>query len=576
SNYLVKQVAAVRLWDDVLNFGLMTSIEVDEAFEPFYRTQNLVLASVALIVALLLTLSAFIWLLQQRRHLVSQASSLQLRAVLDASPDAILVFDHAGVMVDLNSQAALLFQCAAHEVPQDFFTRLQVLTPECVQQAKDGQAVNIEDELLLDNGLFQPVGIRLRQLTDHQSGSVMAIIQDLTAHKHAEDEQQRLEQAQRLESLGVLAGGVAHDFNNILMTVIGNAALIRGRLPEEDVSLTNLERIESASRRAADLCKQMLAYSGQGQFVVQTVDLSEQLHEISKLMEVSTSKKVPLTLDLASCMPKCDCDVSQLQQIMLNLVGNANEAIGDDKGRIVVRTGSMQVDEHWLGLAQESEKAEVGEFVYIEVEDDGSGMDDEVQKRIFEPFFTTKFTGRGLGMSAVQGIMRGHEGILFFQSAVGKGSIFRVAFPVSEVYVQVMDTQTVEPVSLPHRGMALVVDDESDVRALVCDMLTKLDYEALIAENGKQALEVYALHRDEIEFVLLDLMMPEMNGDECLEKLKALNPDVQIILSSGYSEPLVSSHLSHAKLQGMIDDLDFLQKPYDIEQLALSIQRLKV
>ncbi len=575
-SYQQRPIATVRVWIEHLNFGIMSAIDMDEAFAPFVRTKNLVLATVFLIVALLLMLSVFIWLSQQRRHKASEASSLQLRAVLDASPDAILVFDDEAHMVDLNPQASSLFDSIEHEVVQDSFSRFQVFTAEFVQRAKDGHALNIEDEILLTNGLIQPVSIRLRQLPEHhENGSVLVIIQDLTARKHAEDEQQRLEQAQRLESLGVLAGGVAHDFNNILMTVIGNAALIRGRLPDADASLTNLDRIESASRRAADLCKQMLAYSGQGQFVVQTVDLSEQLHEISKLMDVSTAKKIPLTLELSSLMPKCDCDVSQLQQIMLNLVTNANEAIGDAKGRIHVRTGCMDVDEHWLGLAQESEKAEVGAFVYIEVEDDGMGMSEEVQQRIFEPFFTTKFTGRGLGMSAVQGIMRGHCGILFFQSKVEQGSTFRVAFPVSEAYVEVQSDGQVPASVLPHRGMALVVDDESDVRALVCDMLTKLDYEALIAENGKQALEVYALHRDEIEFVLLDLMMPEMNGDECLANLKAMNPEVNIILSSGYSEPLVSSHLSQAKADGIIDDLDFLQKPYDIEQLASSIQRLE-
>jgi len=240
-----------------------------------------------------------------------------------------------------------------------------------------------------------------------------------------------LEHTQRLESLGVLAGGIAHDFNNLLTAILGNAGLARRRTPENSPITANLKHIEDASERAADLCKQMLAYSGKGKFIVIPINLSTLITDITKLLSISITKNVSLRTDLDAALPAIEADKAQMQQVIMNLVINASEAIAEDNGNIVIHTGVMDADASYLQTTHIDDPLPSGSYVFMEISDDGCGMDQQTQKKLFDPFFTTKFAGRGLGMSAILGIVRGHRGAIKVYSEAGKGTTFKVLFPVA-------------------------------------------------------------------------------------------------------------------------------------------------
>ena len=262
---------------------------------------------------------------------------------------------------------------------------------------------------------------------------MLGTARDITKKIRAEAERLELErkikETQKLESLGVLAGGIAHDFNNILMVILGNADLAREALPEPSPVRENLVEIETACGRAAELCRQMLAYSGKGRFVVESLDLSALVSDMPHLLEASVSKKAILRLRPAEALPRMRGDAVQLRQVLVNLVVNASEAIGERSGRITVSTGARECDRAFLDRAHLKTDPPEGTYVFLRVADDGAGMDAETRRRLFEPFFTTKFLGRGLGLSAVSGIVRGHKGTLIFDSAPGEGAEFTILFP---------------------------------------------------------------------------------------------------------------------------------------------------
>ncbi len=372
--------------------------------------------------------------------------------------------------------------------------------------------------------------------------------------------QTRWEHMQRLESLGVLAGGIAHDFNNILTTIMGNAALIKTKSQASASVSKYLTRIEEASRHAADLCRQMLAYSGKGEFEVRTVNLSDIVDEITKLLKISISKNVVLKLHLDKDLPTIKADISQLQQVIMNLVINASDAIGESNGVISLSTGVTQVDSTYLERTYSAEGIQPGLFVFLEVADTGCGMDKEIQKRLFDPFFTTKFTGRGLGMSAVLGIVRSHHGAIGVSSEKGHGTCFKVLFPTSTERVQEIEEKD-EWGEWCGVGTVLVVDDEETIRETAVMMLNDMGFNTLTAENGKQAVEIYRQRQDEITAVLLDMTMPELDGAGCFHELKRINKNVRVVLSSGYNEQDTTDLLAGENLAG------FIQKPYTPQML---------
>ena len=432
---------------------------------------------------------------------------------------------------------------------------------------------NLETHFRTPSGEERWVQIDAYVTRDDAGGEpVLQVIgRDITALKkaeqalrHSEEERARFEhqmlQTQKMESLGVLAGGIAHDFNNLLMTVLGNAEMAALELPPNSPVCANLDEIKSASLRAADLCKQMLAYSGRGRFVVEPLDLSGLVREMTHMLKVSVSKKVRLSLRLADGLPPIDGDAEQLRQAVVNLVTNASEAIGDAGGAVLVSTGLLECDGEAAGRDCIGGAPPAGRYVFLRVEDTGCGMNAETQAKIFEPFFSTKFTGRGLGLAAVLGIARGHRGSVSVESAPGQGSAFRLLLPVSARTALAPPPPASAAGSA--RGAILIVDDEPSVLELARVMVQHCGFRAFTACDGWEAMQLYRVKSADIVCVLLDLTMPRMDGEETLRELRRIRSDVRVLLSSGYSGPEVRRRFAGQGLAG------FLEKPYQLEALA--------
>lgn len=379
--------------------------------------------------------------------------------------------------------------------------------------------------------------------------------------------ERRLMEGQKLESLGVLAGGIAHDFNNLLVGIMGNVSLALVEMDTGGSVRFFLEEIEKASQRAADLARQMLAYSGRGRFLLVPLNLNELIEEMMNLLQVSLPKGVELQKDLRTDLPQIIADSTQIRQVVLNLVLNSAEAIGNRSGFISLRSGLTNLNAAQLRMAAVNSEIEPGDYVYLEVTDTGCGMDAETLARIFDPFFTTKFTGRGLGLAAVQGIIRGHRGALFVTSEVGQGSRFRFLMPLASE----QDTQ--RSVAEPHvmedwrgEGTVLIVDDEDSVRTVSARMTEQLGFDVLLAENGRDAIEKISQFEREIALVLLDMTMPQLNGEETHAELRKRGLQAPVILMSGYNLREAGRQFEGKGWAG------FLQKPFRFGDLRKAYQ----
>jgi CheY-like chemotaxis protein len=328
----------------------------------------------------------------------------------------------------------------------------------------------------------------------------------------------------------------------------------------------SVQEIEIVARRAADLCRQMLAYSGKGKFVVEPISLNEVINEIGHMLEISISKRAMMRYLLADDLPAVEADVSQMRQILMNLVVNASEALDDRDGIITISTCVLECDRAYLDETYLSEDLVEGVYVGLEVADTGMGMDANTQNRIFDPFFTTKFTGRGLGLAAVLGIVRGHKGAIKVYSEVGKGTTFKVLLPASEKKAVTHVPDPNGETQWRGSGLLMLVDDEEVLLAVTAKMLRRLGFEVITARDGREALELYRDRADEIRCVILDLTMPHMNGEECFRELRRLREEVRVILSSGFNEQDATQRFVGKGLAG------FLQKPY---RLAAMIAKLR-
>jgi len=393
-------------------------------------------------------------------------------------------------------------------------------------------------------------------------GIAVDVTDKLENEREKEEMQKQLLHTQKLESLGILAGGIAHDFNNILTAIMGHASLVSRKVQHLPVVEEHLQVIVKASEKAADLCKQMLAYSGKGKFVIQPIQVSVLIQDIVNIIQVSINKGVALKMHLQEGLPFIEADTAQVQQVLLNLITNANEAVDGKSGVISIRTGSMHVDQDYLQQCMAGSEVEPGNYVYIEVSDTGCGMDMATMEKVFDPFFSTKFTGRGLGMSAVLGIIRGHKGALKMYSELNHGTTFRVLFPACEAALgEDVEAQIATP-ELNNVSSVLVVDDEPVIRDMAVMMLKEIGVmEVLTASDGEEALEIYKREQHNIGLVLLDLTMPRMNGEETFSQLRRVNTDVRVVLSSGYSESDIQDRFAGKGLYG------FIQKPYMSEVL---------
>jgi two-component system cell cycle sensor histidine kinase/response regulator CckA len=402
--------------------------------------------------------------------------------------------------------------------------------------------------------------------------AVRAALQDRThqyqIRDHLEAEKRKddqLRQSQRLESIGILAGGVAHDFNNLLTGILGNASLILNDIPTGHPARDRAQAVCDAAQRAADLTRQLLAYSGKGQFIVEPIDLSSLVRDMSQLIGLSIPKGVFLQLDLNEALPAIEADSSQIQQVIMNLVINGAEAIGTHKqGTVLVHTAVQNIDSEYIERTFTPGEIEPGRYVFLEVQDTGCGMDQSTVARIFDPFFTTKFTGRGLGLAAVLGIVRGHRGALRVYSTPGQGTTFKVLFPATEK-VSAKPPSAIESAGQRGSGTILVVDDEDVVRKLAKNALERAGYTVLLAESGEAAIDLFNAADEQVSLVLLDMTMPGLNGYETFLQLKRVRPTVKVLLSSGYNELETTRRFSGQGLAG------FIQKPYTAGTLSKTV-----
>lgn len=440
------------------------------------------------------------------------------------------------------------------------------------QGAEEGGRLEMEHAILLPDKSTRFVSTHAVVVEDEGGTPVrmVGMVVDITARKQAEEERRKLEaqiqQAQKDESLGVLAGGIAHDFNNLLVGILGNADLAQMELEPNSPARRSIEEIEHAAMRAADLSRQMLAFSGRGNFVLEPVRLSELIRSMDHLIRASISKKAQLGFELADDIPAIQGDLGQLRQLVMNLVSNASDAVADGGGEIRIRTGTLLCDRDDLNRARLAETLPEGTYAYLEVEDTGCGMDDETRNRMFEPFYTTKFTGRGLGLAVVLGIIRGHDGAVVVQSALREGTTFRVLLPIAEEGPK-PEAPSVQG-RRDHAKTILLVDDEQTVRDVARRMLEKAGFTVLTATNGREAVATYRDRADDIACVILDLTMPVMDGQEAYDALRAIRDDVRVLISSGFDEREMMTRFPRMRSAG------FIQKPYRSENLLGKVSEI--
>jgi PAS domain S-box-containing protein len=502
-----------------------------------------------------------------------EASHL-LASIVESSDDAIIGQSLSGIIRTWNAGAERLYQYKADEM---LGRNISELTPPdrldeeagILEKLRNGERVDhFETVRLRRDGALLEVSLTISPIRN-ETGELIGtsqVARDVTEQKRTAE---LMRQTQKLESLGVLAGGIAHDFNNLLVGILGNASLALDMLPADSPVRIPMEGVVDAGERAAVLTRQMLAYSGRGHFVLNRIDLSTYVREAIPLIQASVSRAVELRLDLAEDLPAIEADIAQVQQILMNLVINGAEAVSDGgRGWVTITTHRQEVDEQYIHAQATGATGELkpGTHVVLEVSDNGCGMDETTKARIFEPFFTTKFTGRGLGLAAVLGIVRGHSGFIQVSSAPGHGTIFRVLFPALAAAAERQPRQLRKAQNAGGDGAVLVIDDEQIVRAVAQQALEYYGYTVLLAEDGERGLELFQRNADRIKCLVLDATMPVMSGEETLERLKALRADVPVILSSGFSEIEMIHRFEGKGLAG------FIQKPYKTSTLLEKIK----
>lgn len=505
-------------------------------------------------------------------------SERQFRSFMDQLPAAVFLKDSSSRYVYINPYMRELFNAddswiGSHTSECFSDRKAESLTSDDRQALESSYSINVQkvvDSIGRDR-LFQTHKFRIsrgREDGDLLGGIALDVTERISAENARKNLEAQIQHTQKLESLGVLAGGIAHDFNNILMAILGYADLALLDTEPSSPARGSIEEIERAARNAADLTRQMLAYSGRGKFQITKLDLNMVIREMTHLLEISISKKAVIKYDLIRDLPPIEADPSQIRQIIMNLITNASDAIEDTSGVITITTNRMECDREYLQTAYISDQVHEGSYVYMEVADTGCGMDELTLRKLFDPFFTTKFTGRGLGLSAVLGIVRGHGGTVKVYSEEGKGSSFKVLLPAVAGEAESGSPANVCDLEQPYGGTILMVDDEPSVREVGRSMLQRKGFSVILAGDGREALKIYRKRQDEIDCVILDLTMPHMDGNETFRELRRVNNDVKVIISSGYNEQDVTQRFVGKGLAG------FIQKPYRFNELHSKLREV--
>lgn len=388
------------------------------------------------------------------------------------------------------------------------------------------------------------------------------LMMDITSQKELEHE--KILKGQKLESLGVLAGGIAHDFNNLLTSILGYSSLVLAQSDESSKEM--IRQIELAAQQGADLTRQLLAYAGKGKFVLEPIDLNELVQEMLQLLKMAVSQKGSLIPEFEENLPAIEADATQIRQLVMNVITNASDALEDRTGTITMRTRSVDMDPAYLDREGLDPGMREGSYVLFEVSDTGVGMSEETKSRMFDPFYTTKPNGRGLGLAAVMGIVKGHNGIVQVLSAPDQGSTFRAYFPASPKTAPTLQGETVDRGAWRGSGAILLVDDDENVRNVASTMLQRAGFSVLTAKDGQESIDVFKDRSGEIVAVLMDVKMPNLNGLTASRELKHLCPDLPIILMSGFYDQEFTRQFSDIGLSG------FLQKPFKATDITEKLQ----
>ncbi|MEM1180034.1 MAG: PAS domain S-box protein [Acidobacteriota bacterium] len=510
-----------------------------------------------------------------------EASEERLRRISEAAHDAIIMVDHRGRATYMNSAAEAMLGFDRDEllgksmlsqvVPARYRHHFSRTFRDGLTTGQGPGMGQTNEVVLMDrDGREFPVELAASAVKFGERWNLVGVVRDISQRKQQEAESRRLEdqlqEAQRLESLGVLSGGIAHDFNNLLTTVLGHVGIMEAFAGPEFQFNDSLVEIRTAVQRMSDLTQQMLAYSGRGHFIVEPVSFAELVADMAELLQSSVSKRVHLDFHFDRDLPKVMADSGQLQQVVMNLITNASDAMGDSDGGVTVSARLAQVSREWLRRCRTGAELLPGPYVLLEVKDSGSGMDEDTSNRMFEPFFTTRFTGRGLGLAAVLGIVRGHKGAIDVESTPGEGTTVRILLPPAEQPAEQEPTDE-EVSAASTTGTILVVDDEPGVRFLARMVLEEYGFTVLTAEDGRAALRLFEGQSDEIDLVLLDLTMPNMDGEQTLVALHDVRKDTRVLLSSGYSRHETMKRFEGREVAG------FVPKPYEVESLVREVRR---
>ncbi len=501
-----------------------------------------------------------------------------LQDIIEKNPMSIQIVDKDGFTLKVNQAYTLLFGAVP---PSDYsiFAYLQSKSEAMVKLillAKSGETVLLPDTYFNAHDVFSklpdvPVWIRATIFSLKDSGGkperFVLMHDNITERKNSE---QALRQAQKLESIGTLAGGIAHDFNNLMNAVLGQSGLALHKLPKESPAASHIAKAIKASERVADLTKQLLAYSGRGKFVIDEIDLNKLVKENVQILEVSIPKFIKLRYEYGTPSPHIKGDISQIQQVIMNLIINAGEAIDPNPGTIIVHTGRIEISEETSEYSNYTTAPLVaGSYAVLKVKDSGSGISVETLTRIFDPFFTTKFSGRGLGLAAVLGIIKGHKGGLRIKSEVGKGALFEIVFPLiaPSKTSPVLENEKLSAVNGEGKTI-LVIDDETSVIELLEDVLLEVNFKVISALDPLKGIEIYQKNHQNISLVILDYSMPYMDGKATFEELIKINKDVKVLLCSGYAEEETLS------VFGLDRPTGYFQKPYNTEDLVQRVAEI--